>query len=743
MLKLKQVSKFYYNKGIVASGFSKVNLDFDLGEFVAITGESGSGKSTLLNVIAGLDSYEEGEMYINDNETSHYTERDYESYRRKYIGNIFQNFNLVNSYTVYQNIELVLLLNGEKKKDIKQSILEIIKQVDLYRYRNTRVSKLSGGQKQRVAIARALAKDTPIILADEPTGNLDSKSSASVLKLLHAISKDKLVIIVTHNYEQVLEYVTRKITMHDGRVTLDKKIKEYEKVDNVKIAVHKETTIFNKLRLGIRNTFNIIPKFLLLLTVYLFVVLAFSNAYSSFKKQEYEASKTGYNWYFTNISDKRVIIKKDNKTAFTNEDYEEISKLANVNYIIKDDLLLDYNISLSNDNLYFYGIGLDNSLLIDKVDIGSLPKNDNEVVIESSKDNFVLAQINDIIDKNFYIDELYDSINDKKYAIKVVGIKYNDKKSTNYNSSDSKFYLSNKVISEISNKIYRNNYTTLTYTLGGKQFGSYYETIENSIIPNEKVPKGQIYISENFSYLCKNYNCKNYKVTINAKDIYYNENIILNISNIYTKKNFNKLTGLIYDKYNGALFINPLDYNSLFNNGYFQSSIFVKDDKLVDETIKDLNTMGIKTLYIKDTLTDIYGGNLQIIKIIKVIALSLLLIVLFFISYFIIKLILKSRNVYFSTLRILGSSKKTVKTLLNIELIIITNIAYLIFLTFTILIKNNIIKIDYLKSMYEFIALKEYFIIYLIIFIMSILIANRYARKLFKDTTMNTYKEEV
>ena len=161
LINLKNVSKFYYSKGVIASGFTKVNLEFDHGEFVAITGESGSGKSTLLNVISGLDSYEEGEMYINGEETSHYTEKDFENYRRKYIGNIFQSFNLVNSYTVYQNIELVLLLNGNKKRNIKNDVLELIKKVGLNKFRNTKVSKLSGGQKQRVAIARALAKETP------------------------------------------------------------------------------------------------------------------------------------------------------------------------------------------------------------------------------------------------------------------------------------------------------------------------------------------------------------------------------------------------------------------------------------------------------------------------------------------------------------------------------------------------------------------------------------------------------
>ena len=199
MLKLENVSKIYYNKGMIATGITKVNLELKLGEFVVITGESGSGKSTLLNVISGIDSYEEGEMYVNGKETSHYTEKDFEEYRRKYVANIFQNFNLINSYTVYQNIELILLLKGEKKSNIKKKILDIINKVGLTKFKNTKVSKLSGGQKQRVAIARAIIKDTPIIVADEPTGNLDTKSAEEIIELLRKVAKDKLVVMVTHN----------------------------------------------------------------------------------------------------------------------------------------------------------------------------------------------------------------------------------------------------------------------------------------------------------------------------------------------------------------------------------------------------------------------------------------------------------------------------------------------------------------------------------------------------------------
>ena len=317
MLKLENVSKFYYNKGIIASGFSKVNLEFRIGEFIAITGESGSGKSTLLNVISGLDSYEEGEMYINGKETSHFSERDFEDYRRKYIANIFQSFNLINSYTVYQNVELVMLLNGYKKHDVKKRILDIIDKVGLTKFKNTKVSKLSGGQKQRVAIARAMVKETPIIVADEPTGNLDIKSANEVIQILKNVAKDKLVIVVTHNIEQVESYATRIIKMNDGRIvenTVKKEITEEIKPQESKFT---NLSFFNKYRLGIRNTFNIFAKFCLLFAVFFFMSASILAEYASFQMSEEEASKEGYSIAFQDLSENRVLMYKKDKTPFT------------------------------------------------------------------------------------------------------------------------------------------------------------------------------------------------------------------------------------------------------------------------------------------------------------------------------------------------------------------------------------------------------------------------------------------
>ena len=286
MLRLKNVSKFYYNKGVIASGFNKINISFDIGEFVVITGESGSGKSTLLNVISGLDSYEEGEMYINGKETSHYGKGEMDEYRRKYVSNIFQHFNLVNSYTVYQNVELVFLMNGYKKREVKKKILNLIEQVGLTKYKNTKVSKLSGGQKQRVAIARALGKETPIIVCDEPTANLDSKSSKEIIKILKEISKNKLVIMVTHDNSLVEKIATRVVKMNDGKIVSDKKLVDLVDTDNDALIVDnniKKMGIFNMIRLGIRNTFNIKQKFILLFIVFLFITTSLLTVYGTLR----------------------------------------------------------------------------------------------------------------------------------------------------------------------------------------------------------------------------------------------------------------------------------------------------------------------------------------------------------------------------------------------------------------------------------------------------------------------------
>lgn len=739
MIKLKNVSKFYYSKGVIASGFSKINLEFKMGEFVAITGESGSGKSTLLNVISGLDTYEEGEMYINGKETSHYTEKDFEDYRRKYIGNIFQNFNLVNSYTVYQNIELVLLLNGNKKKDIKDKVLELIKKVNLYKFRNTKVSKLSGGQKQRVAIARALAKDTPIIIADEPTGNLDSKAASEVIKILSDISKDKLVIIVTHNYEQVEAYVTRKIKMNDGKILEDRVIKNTPEIKIKKLAKHDNITVFNKLRLALRNTFNIIPKFLLIFAVYLFITVAIISEYSSFKEQKYITEKSGYNSVFLNTNDKRIIIKKKDTSSFNDEDYKKISSLDNIDYIVKNDLLLDTDIGMTdNENFWISGSVNNINNFKDKLDLGRLPENDNEVIVEGNQNDYYIgSRANDLLEKELYLQDYYSGEVNQNKKIKIVGIKYND----NSQSYSNNLYLSDSIINDILFQI-NQNYSKISILFMDKYFDSPNYGTTNRITPNSNVPEGEVYISSNLNYLCPYEYCIDRSLDVKVDNLYYEDTITLNVSRVYYKWNMNSLLGIEdYENNNGIIYINPNDYNRLFNRGNYQSSVFVKDVKIIDSTAKQLEDMNYKVLLIKDTLVN--GGMSEVLEIMSTVVMIILIIVLFFISYFVIKLILKSRNVYFTTIRILGATKKISKQLLVLELLIISNLAYFLFMLFIYLNSIKVLNAEFVNTILTYLAFKDYLVLYIVLILMSYLISQKFSKKLFKNSVISTIKEEV
>ena len=345
LLTLKDIGKIYVSEGNVAVGIRGVNLSFDRGEFVAITGKSGSGKSTLLNVISGMDSYEEGELYIEGQTTSHYLQPEWEEYRQKYISFIFQDYNIIESFTVLQNVELALM-HIEDKKARRERAMELIDRVGLSSHVKQKGSKLSGGQKQRTVIARALAKDSPIILADEPTGNLDSTTSKEIIELLREVSKDKLLIVVTHNFEQVADCATRHIRIFDGSVESDHTIKD--------TAIREESTptqkptkkdkkkeakqhIKNGLTLG-RTIFASKPRlsvflcFLMLIgTMGIFLITALCG----------EAGALFEPHYMFNHIDGRLILTKQSGEIFTDEELEALAEKYGVEGYLHVDNLLD------------------------------------------------------------------------------------------------------------------------------------------------------------------------------------------------------------------------------------------------------------------------------------------------------------------------------------------------------------------------------------------------------------------
>ncbi len=410
LIRLQDIGKIYVSEGSVAVGIRGVNLSFESGEFVAITGASGSGKSTLLNVISGMDSYEEGELYVNEQPTSHYVQADWEEYRKEYISFIFQEYNIVDSFTVLQNVELALM-HIKNITERRKRALELIEKVGLSDHIHHKGSKLSGGQKQRTVIARALAKDSPIILADEPTGNLDSKSSEEIINLLREISANKLVIIVTHNFEEVEHCATRVIRVFDGAIESDRRLTENiaktqsapdatpdsaldAASENQPVAdpsaqiapsVYSEPSTIDKILDNLRNGIHLgavrffaKPKLAIFLSLLMLISVLGCAMITSGSQDAFSFKKTED--IFTEIPGRLIITSRDG-VPFSDEKLAEVAKAVSADSTMHYDFLLDNSVAT-------YQEGIDTLLEYNcqtnydgKPDLGRLPEAADEVMV--------------------------------------------------------------------------------------------------------------------------------------------------------------------------------------------------------------------------------------------------------------------------------------------------------------------------------------------------------------------------
>lgn len=390
LLELKGIGKIYVSDNSIAVGIRGVDLCFNSGEFVAITGKSGSGKSTLLNVISGMDSYEEGEMLINGEPTSHFVQADWERYREEYISFIFQDYNIIDSFTVLENVELALM-SIEDRSERRKRALELIERVGLTDHIRHKGSHLSGGQKQRTVIARALAKDSPIILADEPCGNLDSATTKEIIDLLHEVCENKLLIMVTHNFDEVEAVATRHIRIYDGGVESDTYLapvsskNDENQPKSTPLSPSASRTKGRTLRDGITlgaSIYRSRPKLSVFMSLLFIVatlgVFFMTSACSSAMSELFVKSTM-----FTHM-DGRVVFTKQNGTPITEEELEELRVLYGAQSSLHYDLMLDDTFYALYDPDYMYeGVHLRAARVSDfdgKL-VGRLPKNEREVLL--------------------------------------------------------------------------------------------------------------------------------------------------------------------------------------------------------------------------------------------------------------------------------------------------------------------------------------------------------------------------
>lgn len=435
MIELKNVSKLYkLKKGKKVLALDNISVKFPNKGMIFITGQSGSGKSTLLNLLGLLDKPSSGELLINDKPTKKLKSKETDFYRNTYIGFIFQDYNLLDNLNVYKNIELTIDL--QKKHITKNELDNTLNIVGLDGLGNRKISELSGGQRQRVAIGRAIVKNPDIILADEPTGNLDVENSKQIFNILKQISNHKLVIVVTHNIELAQSYADRIVEIENGNIKNDTIINEieFDNTNNVKI-IKSHLSLLKSMELSIYNLKNKKLRLVAMILI-LTITLSVFGFFSSLTK--FDTNKTHAETMIEQQESKITINKKvkgQNFTTaspvitFTNSEVDEVSnklnkKITKVSKAVENNEYLEFNFASTlpdtkdKNNYSYYDLSLDKTLFLEynqkdllnlKI-IGKIPQNKNEIVINKILADYIIKKgisIWKLDEKNNYVVDNY------------------------------------------------------------------------------------------------------------------------------------------------------------------------------------------------------------------------------------------------------------------------------------------------------------------------------------------------
>lgn len=756
MIKLENVSKFYKTETGVAVGIQKINLEFKLGEFVALTGESGSGKSTLLNVISGLDGYEDGEMYVNKEETSHYTVADWESFRSENVGFVFQNYNIIDSYTVLQNVMLALELQGYEKSQIKSRAMELIELVGLKNHKNHKASKLSGGEKQRCVIARALAKDCPIIMADEPTGNLDSKSGEQVLKLLHKISKDKLVIVVTHNYDEIEPYATRKIKMHDGEVVEDKNLKNFDEV----VAPLKENSTkmnaFKILKFAVRNLFATPKKLIFSIIVQTIIMFLIVMVYTSQLQSIRDVRGFGSygQTYFRNQNEFRLVLQKHNGQNFTLSEmnhlnsYNEVELLAPYVGSFYDfaNISIIYNVSSQNGASFnrSYARPLSaNAFNSNTILSGEMPQNKTDILVSDTLGysvneiltlTFSSSYNGSLIEQNFKITGLIKS------EFRLPLIAFHEDHFKDMNIAWLGVANSTNMLLEVKSSEENNNYTNFDY--------SQYLIPTNALNANE--------ISLDVNYYDKNrlQNISSSEISLSFWNAFTKQNLTFNNINFVELSSFLELTeeniptqvknsfGVEFSSNligirNPYIFVSEELYGSLINEFVQPNTIsLIVKDYISGSNLLNKLDKNLYQVFYNDAIEDI-ASKIQNIFLTLIMVVVLLIVGSF--GYAIIswalKNIMNSRKKDFAIFRSIGANEKTLKRVVILEQLIITLVCFII----TIIIMLVASHVSYsIMLQLRHIFFGDYALLFAVLMLLSMQLSTKFNKQIFKQTVIGT-----
>ena len=694
MIELKNVSKFYSDNKIVTIGLKNINLKLNKGEFVAITGDSGSGKSTLLNVISSIDTYDEGEILYYGNETFYFNQNDSDIFRKNNVSFIFQKYNIVDSYNVLQNVMLPLLIQGKDEETAKKEALEIIKRVGLEHRIDNKGSKLSGGEKQRCVIARALATDAPILACDEPTGNLDKKTSEEIIKLIKEVSNDKLVLIVTHDYESIKDICTRKIKLSDGEIVEDITFKEgLEEKKKDLVLKDSKPSLRTLLKLSALNIISTPKKTIFSSFVFIFVSCLFLLLSLFMIQVSYEENYT-YSEEYAMISDDRMIIYDDNHASldmnnlspvlkdyeyYENAFYEEI----NSHYLIGKDF--HFNACLTYHKMDYTLVAGNNEL------------NENEYILVMPEYSYYYGVESSLINQEIKImmNLDYDYMNS---IGTLVGFGFSNQINKNY-------LIENNTNKNLINIIINNEVDLNFVSSQSKR-----NIISKTYVANEE--KTQFLIPSSFK--------NDIEFKFNLNNIY---DVTYDIDVTYT------------DEVNKPILVVNKDY---FNGEFAPNFNGVKEITVYNEKTKKL-TRDINNLGLDVALPSMEESNNGISLIVLYLSSTLIigaLIIMFYISFAIIQRIYLTKTKDFSIFRTLGLVSKDLKKVLNLEVIIVTLISLLVGAILT-----NLLIIIFNLKLYKYVSILLLIFYTFIMIIFGLLTSNRLNSKIFKHSVYQSIRE--